>query len=129
MKKILIEVSAGELLDKISILEIKLNKIQNSESLNLIKKEYQILITEKDKIVKDTKNIDSLYLQLKSINEKLWIIEDEKRLCEKNSNFKEKFIQLSRDVHFMNDERAQIKLQINKLVGSNITEAKQYTKY
>ena len=129
MKKILIEVSAGELLDKISILEIKLNKIQNSESLNLIKKEYQILITEKDKIVKDTKNIDSLYLQLKSINEKLWIIEDEKRLCEKNSNFKEKFIQLSRDVHFMNDERAQIKLQINKLVGSNITEVKQYTKY
>ena len=129
MKKILIEVSAGELLDKISILEIKLNKIQNSESLNLIKKEYQILITEKDKIVKDTKNIDSLYLQLKSINEKLWIIEDEKRLCEKNLNFKEKFIQLSRDVHFMNDERAQIKLQINKLVGSNITEIKQYTKY
>ena len=129
MKKILIEVSAGELLDKISILEIKLNKIQNSESLNLIKKEYQILITEKDKIVKDTKNIDSLYVQLKSINEKLWIIEDEKRLCEKNLNFKEKFIQLSRDVHFMNDERAQIKLQINKLVGSNITEIKQYTKY
>tara|TARA_B100001105_G_C22229868_1_gene373527 strand:- start:162 stop:551 length:390 start_codon:yes stop_codon:yes gene_type:complete len=129
MKKILIEVSAGELLDKISILEIKLNKIQNSESLNLIKKEYQILITEKDKIVKNTKNIDSLYLQLKSINEKLWIIEDEKRLCEKNLNFKEKFIQLSRDVHFMNDERAQIKLQINKLVGSNITEIKQYTKY
>ena len=129
MKKILIEVSAGELLDKISILEIKLNKIQNNESLNLIKKEYQILITEKDKIVKDTKNIDSLYLQLKSINEKLWIIEDEKRLCEKNLNFKEKFIQLSRDVHFMNDERAQIKLQINKLVGSNITEIKQYTKY
>ena len=129
MKKILIEVSAGELLDKISILEIKLNKIQNSESLNLIKKEYQILITEKDKIVKDTKNIDSLYLQLKSINEKLWIIEVEKRLCEKNSNFKEKFIQLSRDVHFMNDKRAQIKLQINKLVGSNITEVKQYTKY
>ena len=129
MKKILIEVSAGELLDKISILEIKLNKIQNSESLNLIKKEYQILITEKDKIVKDTKNIDNLYLQLKSINEKLWIIEDEKRLCEKNLNFKEKFIQLSRDVHFMNDKRAQIKLQINKLVGSNITEVKQYTKY
>ena len=95
----------------------------------MIKKEYQILITEKDKIVKDTKNIDSLYLQLKSINEKLWIIEDEKRLCEKNLNFKEKFIQLSRDVHFMNDERAQIKIQINKLVGSNITEIKEYTKY
>ncbi len=129
MKKILIEISAGELLDKISILEIKLNKIKDEKSLDSINKEYQILIDQKNKNIIQSKDIDALYSDLKSINEKLWIIEDEKRLCEKNSNFKEKFIQLSREVHFMNDKRAQIKSRINQALKSNIKEIKQYTKY
>ena len=112
MKKILIEVSAGELLDKISILHIKLDKIKDKNSLDFIKNEYDVLIQE-----------------LKTVNEKLWIIEDEKRLCEKNSKFDEKFIQASRDIHFLNDRRAVIKLNINKILGSNIREIKLYTKY
>ena len=129
MKKILIEVSAGELLDKISILDIKLNKIKEKDSLDYIKKEHQILTKERQKNIDPNIDINPLYLKLKSINEKLWIIEDEKRLCEKNSDFKEKFIKLSRDVHFLNDKRAQVKLEINKILESNIREIKEYTEY
>ena len=129
MKKILIEVSAGELLDKISILHIKLDKIKDKNSLDFIKKEYDILIQERDKNIDLNDEINNLYIELKTVNEKLWIIEDEKRLCEKNSKFDEKFIQVSRDIHFLNDRRAVIKLNINKILGSNIREIKLYTKY
>ena len=129
MKKILIEVSAGELLDKISILHIKLDKIKDKNSLDFIKKEYDILIQERDKNIDLNDEINNLYIELKTVNEKLWIIEDKKRLCEKNSKFDEKFIQVSRDIHFLNDRRAVIKLNINKILGSNIREIKLYTKY
>ena len=129
MKKILIEVSAGELLDKISILHIKLDKIKDKNSLDFIKNEYDVLIQERDKNIDLNDEINNLYIELKTVNEKLWIIEDEKRLCEKNSKFDEKFIQVSRDVHFLNDKRAVIKLNINKILGSNIREIKLYTEY
>ncbi len=129
MKKILIEVSAGELLDKISILHIKLDKIKDKNSLDFIKNEYDVLIQERDKNIDLDDEINNLYVELKTVNEKLWIIENEKRLCEKNSKFDEKFIQVSRDIHFLNDRRAVIKLNINKILGSNIREIKLYTKY
>ena len=129
MKKILVEVSAGELLDKISILHIKLDKIKDKNSLDFIKKEYDILIQERDKNIDLNDEINNLYTELKTVNEKLWIIEDEKRLCEKNSKFDEKFIQVSRDIHILNDRRSVIKLNINKILGSNIREIKLYTKY
>jgi len=129
MKKILVEVSAGELLDKISILHIKLDKIKDKNSLDFIKNEYDVLIQERDKNIDLNDEINNLYIELKTVNEKLWIIEDEKRLCEKNSKFDEKFIQVSRDIHFLNDRRAVIKLNINKILGSNIREIKLYTKY
>ena len=129
MKKILIEVSAGELLDKISILHIKLDKIKDKNSLDFIKNEYDVLIQERDKNIDLNDEINNLYIELKTVNEKLWVIEDEKRLCEKTSKFDEKFIQVSRDIHFLNDRRAVIKLNINKILGSNIREIKLYTKY
>ena len=129
MNKILIEVSVGELLDKISILDIKKDKITNTINLDLIKKEYDILKLEYDNKVKSDDKLSKMYSSLKEINSKLWIIEDEKRLCEKNSDFGKKFIKLSRDVHFLNDERAKIKLEINNYTGSRIKEVKQYTKY
>ncbi len=129
MKKILVEISAGELLDKISILHIKLDKIKDKNSLDFIKKEYEVLIQERDKNIDLNDEINNLYIELKTVNEKLWIIEDEKRLYEKNSKFDEKFIQVSRDIHFLNDRRAVIKLNINKILGSNIREIKLYTKY
>jgi len=126
MKKILAEISVGELLDKLTILEIKLEKISDKESLKIIEKEYQIL-NKTDGI--DKNQYKALFDELKSTNRKLWDIENEKRLCEKNSDFGEKFIKVSRDVHFMNDKRAKIKSKINQLSGSNIREVKQYTKY
>ena len=129
MKKILIEVSAGELLDKISILHIKLDKIKDKNSLDFIKNEYDVLIQERDKNIDLNDEINNLYIELKTVNEKLWIIEDKKRLCEKTSKFDEKFIQASRDIHFLNDRRAVIKLNISKVLGSNIREIKLYTKY
>ena len=129
MDKILIEVSVGELLDKISILDIKKDKITNTINLELIKKEYDILKLEYDNKVKSDDKLSKMYSSLKEINSKLWIIEDEKRLCEKNSDFGKKFIKLSRDVHFLNDQRAKIKLEINNYTGSKIKEVKQYTKY
>ena len=126
MKKILAEISVGELLDKLTILEIKLEKISDKESLKIIEKEYQLL-NKTDGV--DKNQYKALFDELKSTNRKLWDIENEKRLCEKNSDFGEKFIQVSRDVHFMNDKRAKIKSKINQLSGSNIKEVKQYTKY
>ena len=129
MNKILVEVSVGELLDKISILEIKQEKIKNAESLKFIKDEYNILKAELDKNVKNDENLKNLFNSLKNINSKLWIIEDDKRQCEKEKDFGEKFIKLSRDVHFLNDDRAKIKLQINNHTGSAIQEIKKYTSY
>ena len=128
MKKILAEISLGELADKITILEIKMKKIVDKESLQILKKEYQSLkaIDLKDL---DLDKYKKLFNELKSINESLWDIENEKRLLEKNSDFSDKFIKVSRDVHFMNDERAKIKKKINRSFGSNIEEVKEYTKY
>ena len=129
MNKILVEVSVGELLDKISILEIKQEKIKDSESLKFIKDEYDVLKSELDKNIKTDEKLKNLFNSLKDINSKLWVIEDDKRMCEKNKDFGEKFIKLSRDVHFLNDNRAKIKLEINKLTGSKIKEIKEYTSY
>ena len=129
MSKILAEISAGEFFDKLSILEIKLNKIKDLVLLNEVKKEYEILNESKNNNINFSKEIEILYKDLKETNEKLWKIEDEIRLCEKNSDFKDKFIQLSRDVYFTNDKRSKTKLEINKILGSNIIEIKQYTQY
>ena len=129
MNKILVEVSVGELLDKISILEIKSEKIKDREKLNFINDEYKILKDQLNTNIKNYSEIENLYNSLKEINSKLWVIEDDKRLCEKNSDFGEKFIKLSRDVHFLNDERAKLKLEINNKTGSKIKEIKEYTKY
>ena len=129
MNKILVEVSAGELLDKISILEIKKEKISDPESLKIINSEYLVLKEQLKKNIKTNSEVDRLFGSLKEINSKLWLIEDDKRMCEKNSDFGEKFIKLSRDVHFLNDKRAKIKLEINNHTGSKIKEVKQYTSY
>ena len=129
MSKILAEISAGEFFDKLSILEIKLNKIKDLVLLNEVKKEYEILNEAKNNNINFSKEIEILYKDLKETNEKLWKIEDEIRLCEKNSDFKDKFIQLSRDVYFTNDKRSKTKSEINKILGSNIKEVKQYTQY
>ena len=129
MNKILVEVSVGELLDKISILEIKKVKIKDPKKLEFINDEYNILKSQLDQNVKSGEKLDNLFQSLKEINSKLWVIENEKRICEKNSDFGEKFVKLSRDVHFLNDERAKIKLLINEQSGSKIKEVKQYTDY
>ena len=129
MNKILVEVSAGELLDKISILEIKKEKIKDSEKLKFIIDELSILKNQLEKNIKTRLIPDELFKSLKEVNSKLWIIEDDKRMCEKNSDFGDKFIKLSRDVHFLNDKRAQIKLEINNLTESKIKEIKEYTSY
>ena len=129
MNKILVEVSVGELLDKISILEIKQEKIKDAEKLKFIDEEHSILKDELNKNVKSDQKLNELFEALKKINAKLWIIEDDKRQCEKDKDFTEKFIKLSRDVHFLNDERAKIKLEINNLTGSKIREIKEYTIY
>ena len=129
MNKIVVEVSVGELLDKISILEIKKEKIKDPEKLSFINNEYDVLKDQFLKNVKSDEKLDSLFKFLKEINNKLWGIEDDKRLCEKNSDFGDEFIKLSRDVHFLNDERAKIKLEINNHTGSKIKEIKEYTSY
>ena len=129
MNKIIVEVSIGELLDKVSILEIKQEKIKDSEKLKFINNEHSVLKEQLMKSVKSDEKLDKLYQSLKEINSKLWLIEDEKRLCEKEKDFGEKFIKLSRDVHFLNDDRAKIKLEINNHTGSKIKEIKEYTKY
>ena len=129
MNKILVEVSVGELLDKISILEIKKERISNQESAKFIEKEYLILKDQLDKNIKYDEKLDKLFNKLKDINIALWEKEDEKRSYEKNSDFGEKFIKVSRDIHFFNDDRSKIKLEINKITGSLIREIKQYTSY
>ena len=129
MNKILVEVSVGELLDKISILEIKKEKIKDPIKLKFITDEHSILKVQLDQNVKSDVKLDGLFQSLKEINAKLWVIEDSKRLCEKNSDFTENFIKLSRDIHFLNDDRAKIKLELNNYTGSKIKEIKEYTSY
>ena len=129
MNKIIVEVSIGELLDKISILEIKKEKIRDLEKLKFINDEHVILKEQLDNNVTSDERLNILFKSLKEINSKLWIIEDDKRLCEKNSDFTENFIRLSRDVHFLNDDRAKIKLEINNHTASKIKEIKEYTNY
>ena len=129
MNKILVEVSVGELLDKISILEIKQEKIKDPEKLKFINDEHSILKDQLDNNFKSDEKLNTLFQSLKDINAKLWVIEDDKRLCEKNCAFTDNFIKLSRDVHFLNDDRAKIKLEINTHTGSKIKEIKEYTTY
>ena len=134
MKTILVEISYGELLDKISILEIKKERINDSEKLKFINDDLNLLKIQMHKVTKSKnfkvdEKLKKLFLSLKEINAKLWVVEDDKRICEKNSDFGEKFIKLSRNVHFLNDERSKIKLEINNLTDSKIKEVKQYTSY
>ena len=126
MDKILAEISAGELFDKITILEIKKAKISNKEKLNDIEKELFSLNETVKKYIPNQSNISKYIKDLKSINLKLWDIENGKRAAEKNKNFNEKFIELSRNVYKFNDERAKIKLTINNILGSNIKEVKSH---
>ena len=128
-KKIQSEISAGELFDKISILEIKLHKVKNENNLKIINKEYKSLNDTKKSHLEITPDIQNLIDQLKDVNIKLWSIEDEKRICEKNKDFSKKFIELARNVYINNDKRAKIKSEINKLLGSNIKEVKEYANY
>ena len=129
MNKILVEVSIGELLDKVSILEIKKNNIKDAEKIKFINDEYVILKNQFEKEVKIDEKLNNLFKSVKEINNKLWNIENEKRLCEKNSDFGEKFIKISRDIHFLNDERGKIKLEINNHTGSKIKVINEYTNY
>ena len=129
MNKIIVEVSIGELLDKISILEIKQEKIKDQDKIKFITDEHSVLKDQLEKNVKSNDELERLFQSLKEINAKLWVIEDDKRLCEKEKDFTEKFIKLSRDVHFLNDDRAKIKLEINNITGSKIKEIKEYTSY
>ena len=129
MNKIIVEVSVGELLDKISILEIKQDKIKDPDKLEFINTEHSILKNQLEKNVQSNSKLQELFSSLKKINAKLWVIEDDKRQCEKDKDFGEKFIKLSREVHFLNDDRANIKLEINNLTRSKIKEIKEYTNY
>ena len=129
LKRIQSEISSGELLDKISILEIKLKKIKDKENLKEINKEYAILKQSQNLNIKLTDELKDLFNELKKVNLNLWDIEDKLRICEKNKDFGEKFIELARGVYFNNDSRSKIKSEINKLLGSNIKEIKQYSNY
>ena len=129
MNKIIVEVSIGELLDKITILEIKQEKIKDPEKLKFISNEHSILKDQLNNNIKTDDKLNKLFQSLKDINSKLWVIEDDKRQCEKDKDFGEKFVKLSRDVHFLNDDRAKIKLEINNHTGSVIKEIKEYTSY
>ena len=128
-KKILSEISAGELLDKISILEIKLEKVKDKNSQEAIKREYKTLKEIQNSSIKLENKIKDLFSSIKEVNLKLWEVEDSLRICEKNNDFGKKFIELAREVYFNNDKRSKIKSEINELLGSNIKEVKQYVNY
>ena len=128
-KKIMSEISAGELLDKISILEIKIDKIKSKDKQEKIKKEYKLLKEAQNLNIEDSEDIRKLFNEIKKINLNLWVIEDKIRICEKNKNFGKEFIELSRSVYLNNDKRAAIKSQLNDLLGSNIREVKEYADY
>ena len=129
MNKVFVQTSVGELIDKMTILEIKREKISDKKSLDIINKEYSSLEETVKKDVKIDNEIKKLWMELKNINLKLWEIEDGIRLCEKNKKFNEKFIELARSVYKCNDVRSNLKLKINQLTGSNLQEVKQYTQY
>tara|TARA_B100001029_G_scaffold177733_1_gene182954 strand:- start:1047 stop:1436 length:390 start_codon:yes stop_codon:yes gene_type:complete len=129
MNKVFVQTSVGELIDKMTILEIKREKISDKKSLDIINKEYSSLEETVKKDVKIDNEIKKLWMELKNINLKLWEIEDGIRLCEKNKKFNEKFIELARSVYKCNDVRSNLKLKINQLSGSNLQEVKQYTQY
>ena len=128
-KKILSEISPGELLDKISILEIKMEKVKDKNSLEEIKKEYKILKEIQTSSIETAGKIKDLFQSVKNVNVKLWNTEDKLRICEKNKDFDKNFIELARGVYFANDERAELKSKINKILKSNIREIKQYDNY
>ena len=128
-KKILSEISAGELLDKISILEIKIEKIKDKNNREAIKKEYKILKKIQNSSIELENKIKDLFRSIKEVNLSLWKVEDKLRICEKNKDFGKKFIELAREVYFNNDKRANIKSEINKILGSNIREIKKYANY
>ena len=128
-KKILSEISPGELLDKISILEIKIERVKDKNSLEEIKKEYKILKEIQTSSIEITGKIKDLFQSVKNVNVKLWNTEDKLRICEKNKDFDKNFIELARSVYFANDERAELKSKINKILKSNIIEIKQYDNY
>ena len=129
MNKILVEVSVGELLDKISILEIKKEKIKDKDNLSYINDEYSSLKKQLENNIKIDEKLQNLFTSLKEVNNNLWNIENEKRLYEKNNDFSEKFIKTSREIHFLNDKRSKIKLEINLITKSKIKEIKEYTSY
>ena len=128
-KKILSEISAGELFDKLSILEIKLDKIKDKNNLKEIKKEYDILNNVKNLYIKSMDKVTQLFNELKKVNINLWDTEDNIRICEKNKDFGKTFIEHARNVYLYNDKRAKIKSDINKILGSNIVEIKEYVNY
>tara|TARA_Y100000590_G_scaffold418388_1_gene519119 strand:- start:741 stop:1142 length:402 start_codon:yes stop_codon:yes gene_type:complete len=128
-KKILSEISAGELLDKISILEIKLEKIKDKNNKEEVNKEYKILKKVQSSHIEINDKIDKLFKKIKEVNTNLWDVEDQLRICEKNKDFGENFIRLAREVYLNNDLRSKIKMEINKVLGSNIKEIKQYVNY
>ena len=128
-KKILSEISAGELLDKISILEIKLEKIKDKNNLVEINKEYKILRNAQNSNIEITDKIEKLFQEIKEVNTNLWNIEDKLRICEKNKDFGKNFTELARKVYLNNDKRSKIKLEINNILDSNIREIKQYVSY
>jgi len=128
-KKIQSEISAVELFDKICILEIKIHKITDKNNLKEVKKEYEILKHTRETHVEFSDKIKELFNAIKEVNLALWNIEDKIRICEKNKDFGKKFIELARGVYVNNDKRAKIKFEINKALGSNIVEVKQYTEY
>ena len=128
-KKILSETSAGELLDKISILEIKLEKIKDKTRQDEINKEYNILKEVQNSSIEMTEKLKTLFKEIKEVNLNLWNIEDKLRICEKNKDFGETFVELARGVYLNNDKRSKIKLEINNILDSNIREIKQYANY
>ena len=128
-KKILSEISPGELLDKISILEIKLEKIKNKVNQEKINKEYKILKEVQNSSIEVTEKLKTLFKKIKEVNQNLWDIEDKLRFCEKNKDFGKNFIELARGVYFNNDKRSKIKSEINKILMSNIKEVKEYVQY
>ena len=128
-KKILSEISAGELLDKISILEIKREKIKDKTDLEEINKEYKILKEVQNSSLEVTEKLKTLFKEIKEVNLNLWNIEDKLRICEKNKDFGKTFIELARSVYLNNDKRSKIKLEINNILDSNIREIKQYANY
>ena len=128
-KKILSEISAGELLDKISILEIKLEKVNDTNNLEEVNKEYKMLKNTQNSSMEITDKIKKLFKEIKEVNINLWNIEDKLRICEKNKDFGKNFTELARSVYLNNDKRSKIKSEVNRILGSNIREIKQYVDY